>query len=693
MATPMVGPDRADRIGGPSDRKGAPRALRADPEGLWHVDKRSRSDVPPVDVRTKTSRWPGKFPYLNRWEWALMIVMIIAIFTRFVDLGKTPLFHDEAYYWVWSQHITWGNLEMSFYDHPAGVAYLIVFSTAIFGDSEFGVRAIFAIIGVLNVWLLYYVGKYFFDQRTGVIAAFLLAVNFGHILLSRSAMNDVAACFVFTVILYFFAKAVFERSERYLWFTGIALGIGFLVKYTVVVIVLGFLIFAYAYPEYRKFLKRRTTIYSLVLAGIITTPFWVWNATHDWAGLVYQGGHASPFLGLFIGGDIFANQVLSWYIYPLIWFLAISLPLTAISVAGLAATFKFRWNRENLALALGAFIIMIITYGQHLYALTMAFELIFWYGVYLAYKGFKSDRDALLGLTAIIFIAFFAFSLGRMPHWMFPAFAPISIAGARWLPKAYSRVSINRKQATAMAIVMMLSVNWMGAYALNGAVAMGNGGQAADPKSIIAGAWTSTTQGTVALGNATAREVRAHPEAVVLVPNWVTYSPVKYYLHREGVEAEIYTWVWDYQIGTDWKRDVKYMPNGYDSAIIPVYDSSFLGRPNEDEVFMYLLYSSSNITGQHWWGNNDQTCYAKTGFDYYEVVEVGSFDYNSTFLWIPQHTQVNPYFIVYAQKRGSDNVTLIYDGMKYTAPKTMMTYEGQQGKDWLEFFHYEPVVK
>ena len=630
---------------------------------------------------------------MNRWDLALIGVMLIAIFTRFIKLGDTPLFHDEAYYWVWERAVGPGNLELSFYDHPAGVAYLIYVSTALFGDSEFGVRAIFALLGVGNVLLVYSLGKYLFDQRTGVIAAFLLSINFGHILLSRSAMNDVAACFIFTIILFLFAKAVFERNERYLWFAGFALGVGFLIKYTVAVIALGFIIFAYAYPQYRKFLWRRTTVYAVVLAALLTAPFWVWNATHDWAGLVYQGGHASPFLGLFMGGDIFANQALSWYWYPMIWLLAISLPLTGIMIAGLVWVFKFRWNRETMALTLGSFIIMIITYSQQLLALTLAFELLFWFGVYLGYKGFRSDRDALIGLTAVVFIAFFAFSLGRMPHWMFPAFAPMSIAGARWLPRAYSVVALNRRQATAMAVVMMLSVNWMGAYALNGAYAMGNGGQAADPKSLLAGLWVSTTNGTKDIGHATAVVLEDHPGAVVLVPNWVTYSPVDYYLYREGVGAQIYTWVWDYQIGTVFERDVKYMPGGQDKAVIPVYDSSFLGRPDEDEIMMYLIYSSMNISGTRWWGTNDQTCYARTGFDHYEVLMVGTLEYNSTFMWQRQHTLVNPYFLVYAEKRGTDNVTLVYDGMVYSAEKADLVYNGTIGRDWLEFFHYEPVER
>ena len=115
-------------------------------------------------------------------------------------------------------------------------------------------------------------------------------------------MNDVAATFAFTVILFLFAKAVFERSDRYLILAGFALGVGFLIKYTIAVIALAFLVFLAAYPKYRKFIFGKSLGYAIAIAAVMTLPFWAWNATHDWAGFVYQGGHASPFLGLFVGG-------------------------------------------------------------------------------------------------------------------------------------------------------------------------------------------------------------------------------------------------------------------------------------------------------------------------------------------------------------------------------------------------------
>src|ERR1700742_5214141 len=59
---------------------------------------------------------------------ALVLLRLVAAFW-------TPLTFDEAYYWVWSKHLSFG-----YYDHPPGVALVIRLGTLIAGDSEFGVR-------------------------------------------------------------------------------------------------------------------------------------------------------------------------------------------------------------------------------------------------------------------------------------------------------------------------------------------------------------------------------------------------------------------------------------------------------------------------------------------------------------------------------------------------------------------------
>ena len=188
----------------------------------------------------------------DRYGVALAGIMALAAALRLLWLGDIPLFHDEAYYWVWSEHIVpFQNLELSFYDHPPAVAYILAISRFLFGDSELGVRALFALIGVANVWLIFRLGKYLYNERIGLVAALLLAINFGHIWVSRIATNDVAASFIFTAVIFAFAKAALEEKRSWLIITGLLLGVSFLVKYTLVVVVAGFALFIYFHKPAR----------------------------------------------------------------------------------------------------------------------------------------------------------------------------------------------------------------------------------------------------------------------------------------------------------------------------------------------------------------------------------------------------------------------------------------------------------
>ena len=68
------------------------------------------------------------------WLWvALLIAALTAM--RLVYAGALDLRTDEAYYWTWSKESA-----LAFLDHPPGIAWLIRFGTAIFGDTRLGVR-------------------------------------------------------------------------------------------------------------------------------------------------------------------------------------------------------------------------------------------------------------------------------------------------------------------------------------------------------------------------------------------------------------------------------------------------------------------------------------------------------------------------------------------------------------------------
>src|ERR1700759_5032703 len=81
-------------------------------------DSRTQPDV------SARRPWPGVIALI-----AAMTVLRI-VYASLIDLRT-----DEAYYWTWSKEHA-----LSFLDHPPGIAWLIRFGTAIFGNTNLGVR-------------------------------------------------------------------------------------------------------------------------------------------------------------------------------------------------------------------------------------------------------------------------------------------------------------------------------------------------------------------------------------------------------------------------------------------------------------------------------------------------------------------------------------------------------------------------
>lgn len=65
------------------------------------------------------------------------LIMAYLIHSETIGLGP-----DEAQYWTWSQQLSFG-----YYSKPPGIAWQIAFGTALFGNTEFGVRFVSLLIG------------------------------------------------------------------------------------------------------------------------------------------------------------------------------------------------------------------------------------------------------------------------------------------------------------------------------------------------------------------------------------------------------------------------------------------------------------------------------------------------------------------------------------------------------------------
>lgn len=114
------------------------------PTGLTEAVGRGGASGRAADaVRAAIAAGP-KAPAASPW-WPALAVLLVGLAVRLLVGQQLELAEDEAYYWVWSQDLSWG-----YFDHPPAVAAMIRGGTALLGDTELGVRLVGGLLGLLT---------------------------------------------------------------------------------------------------------------------------------------------------------------------------------------------------------------------------------------------------------------------------------------------------------------------------------------------------------------------------------------------------------------------------------------------------------------------------------------------------------------------------------------------------------------
>lgn len=256
-----------------------------------------------VYVRGVTSRIKEIFApdgdWLERNGWRLTVGMTVGLLLLriiyLIWLSPWNLIEDEAHYWDWSRH-----LSLSYYSKGPGVAWAIWASTALFGVSEWAIRLPTALAGAAATLALARLAMTISggDQRVGFFAAaaFCLVPIFQVEAQVMTIDGPFVACWIVAV---WTAWLAFERHRKGgkpwgLWaLTGFILGVGFLFKYTMVLLPPAFLLYGIM-RRHRLPWDRRLTAGAVLCAVIflvMMSPVIIWNWQNGWPTLHHTLGH------------------------------------------------------------------------------------------------------------------------------------------------------------------------------------------------------------------------------------------------------------------------------------------------------------------------------------------------------------------------------------------------------------------
>lgn len=214
----------------------------------------------------------------------LLILWCAVLAVKLALAAWLPLVLDETYYWVWSHH-----LQLSYLDHPPAVAWLFWLGHPFEGWGN-AVRWPGVILGHATLLVWWPLIKRVLDQRQRywwfILVLLSPLIGPGTIII----VPDVPLLFSWSLALVLFLRWADRPTPAGAFMLGIALGLGFLSKYHIVLFVP--LAILWLWREGRlSLLGTRWLLMGLVGFAVISWPVWLWNATHALASFRFQLGH------------------------------------------------------------------------------------------------------------------------------------------------------------------------------------------------------------------------------------------------------------------------------------------------------------------------------------------------------------------------------------------------------------------
>jgi hypothetical protein len=146
----------------------------------------------------------------------LLIILAVASFLRIYGLNAFSLSNDELsalsrlQFDSFTDVINQGVIPDF---HPAGVQVFLYAWTAIFGFDDWIVRLPFALMGVVSVYMIYLLGRFWFGEGTALLAAAALAVLEYPLLYSQIARPYSPGLMVSLFAAYYWSQSLFVEHK------------------------------------------------------------------------------------------------------------------------------------------------------------------------------------------------------------------------------------------------------------------------------------------------------------------------------------------------------------------------------------------------------------------------------------------------------------------------------------------------
>lgn len=204
----------------------------------------------------------------------LALALSAGIFLRFWQINALGYNSDEAVYAGQAAAIAQDPLLKEIFPifraHPMLFQFIIAVGYT-FGVSDLLGRVISVTMGLLNVILVYRIGKILYGEWAGLMASLILAIMPYHVVVTRQVLLDGPMTLFATLTLYFLVRFASTEKPMWLYAAGIGMGLTFLAKETGIIL-LG-AVYAFLALSPKIHVRLRDIVLATVAMALVISPF------------------------------------------------------------------------------------------------------------------------------------------------------------------------------------------------------------------------------------------------------------------------------------------------------------------------------------------------------------------------------------------------------------------------------------
>ncbi len=147
----------------------------------------------------------------------LYLILLVAVLLRLYHLGTPSLWFDESVSISTGEFLNFNNMIKNMWEmrFACPLYSTFIYYWKYFGNGEAVLRLSSVIFGIGCVVGIYHLEKAFFDRKTGLICAFLLAISPFHIYYSQELRMYALISFLTILCTYYLFKALGENKNVY----------------------------------------------------------------------------------------------------------------------------------------------------------------------------------------------------------------------------------------------------------------------------------------------------------------------------------------------------------------------------------------------------------------------------------------------------------------------------------------------